>query len=118
MATDHFHLLVECLYSLAYNGAKMIVFGGRTPDKISGDLYILDVATMTWTQGPSSDPRTGMVCSVSGDNFVAWGGTTYSIHLVQCRVSQNGLCMLDFFLSVVANIFSFIASAVTLFSII
>ncbi|KAF8929035.1 hypothetical protein BGZ47_001313 [Haplosporangium gracile] len=32
---------------------------------------------MTWTQGPSSSPRMGMVCSVSGDYFIVWGGTSW-----------------------------------------
>ncbi|KAG9071516.1 hypothetical protein KI688_005728 [Linnemannia hyalina] len=38
-----------------------------------GTLYILDVPTMTWTRGPSSQPRKGMACAVAGSNFVVWG---------------------------------------------
>ncbi|KAF8933978.1 hypothetical protein BGZ47_010567 [Haplosporangium gracile] len=64
-----------CMVS-AYNGAKMVVFGGRSGGTISGALYILDVASMTWSEGLSSQPRTGMVCSVSGDYFIAWGGVS------------------------------------------
>ncbi|KAG0280620.1 hypothetical protein BGZ96_001504 [Linnemannia gamsii] len=66
----------SCMVS-AYNGAKMIVFGGRSSGQVSGMLYILDVATMTWTQGPSSQPRMAAACSVSGDNFVVWGGVSW-----------------------------------------
>ena len=56
----------------------MIVFGGRYTSGVdSGSIYILDVKTMVWTQGTDADPsqnRTGMACTVAGDNFVAWGG--------------------------------------------
>ncbi|KAG0055784.1 hypothetical protein BGZ89_002276 [Linnemannia elongata] len=62
----------------AYSGTKMIVFGGRYTSGVdSGSIYILDVKTMVWTQGTAADPsqnRTGMACTVAGDNFVAWGG--------------------------------------------
>ncbi|KAF9154077.1 hypothetical protein BG015_001899 [Linnemannia schmuckeri] len=60
----------------AYNGTKMLLFGGNTDTTQSVDtLYILDVPTMTWTQAPSSlDARSDMACSVSGDNFIVWGG--------------------------------------------
>ncbi|KAF9121789.1 hypothetical protein BGX30_002366 [Mortierella sp. GBA39] len=62
----------------AYGGTKMIVFGGRYTSGVdSGSIYILDVKTMDWTQGTAADPsqnRTGMACTVAGDNFVAWGG--------------------------------------------
>jgi hypothetical protein len=56
----------------------MVLFGGNPPGEDSiGTLYILDVPTMTWTQGPSIDPsqnRSQMACTVNGDNFIAWGG--------------------------------------------
>ncbi|KAK3812444.1 MAG: hypothetical protein J3R72DRAFT_530129 [Linnemannia gamsii] len=68
----------SCMQS-AYNGTKIILFGGRngrTVEKGSsvGNLYILDVTSMTWTEGPSADARSLMACSVSGDNFLVWGG--------------------------------------------
>ncbi|KAF9536934.1 hypothetical protein EC957_009346 [Mortierella hygrophila] len=44
---------------------------------MSGTLFILDVPTMTWTQGPGSTPRMGMVCAVSGDYFIVWGGRSW-----------------------------------------
>ncbi|KAF9281288.1 hypothetical protein BGZ88_011684, partial [Linnemannia elongata] len=60
----------------AYNGTKMLLFGGNTNLTPSVDtLYILDLVNMTWTQAPSSlEPRSAMACSVSGDNFIVWGG--------------------------------------------
>ncbi|KAF9905586.1 Host cell factor 1 [Linnemannia zychae] len=62
----------------AYDGFKMVVFGGSVKADVQlGDIYILDVPTMTWMKG-SSPPvplnRSNMACTVGGDNFVAWGG--------------------------------------------
>ena len=56
----------------------MVVFGGVSVSRetVSG-IYILDVATMAWSKGKDIDPllsRSDMVCSVAGDNFIAWGG--------------------------------------------
>ncbi|KAF9935144.1 hypothetical protein FBU30_007523 [Linnemannia zychae] len=66
----------------AYNGSKMVLFGGNPPGADSvGTLFILDVPTMTWSQGPSTDPsqnRSQMACTVSGDNFIAWGGIRFT----------------------------------------
>lgn len=64
------------LLLLAYSGTKMIVFGGYDEfAQVAIDtLYILDVPTMTWSQGAKYPPRLGMVCSVSGDYFIVWGG--------------------------------------------
>ncbi|KAF9541119.1 hypothetical protein EC957_003400 [Mortierella hygrophila] len=69
----HSHCMVP-----AYDGFKMVVFGGSTTEDTQlGDIYILDVPTMTWTKG-STPPlplnRSNMACTVGGDNFVAWGG--------------------------------------------
>ena len=70
--------LPPSLYSVAYNGTKMILFGGQTSNGATpGDLYTLDMESMTWnlTQTvPSSQSRHSMACSVSGDNFIIWGG--------------------------------------------
>ncbi|KAK3812442.1 MAG: hypothetical protein J3R72DRAFT_480723 [Linnemannia gamsii] len=66
----------------AYNGTKIILFGGRISMTIEGssvgNLYILDVTSMTWTEGPSADARSLMACSVSGDNFLVWGGYKFA----------------------------------------
>ncbi|KAG0271340.1 hypothetical protein BGZ95_000854 [Linnemannia exigua] len=68
------HCMVE-----AYNGAKIIIFGGVTTQGTSSEIYILDVATLTWTQGatgPLSAARVFTACAVTNDMFVAWGGAT------------------------------------------
>ncbi|KAF9950860.1 hypothetical protein BGZ72_007558 [Mortierella alpina] len=63
----------------AYGGAKLIVFGGISTELFStlGGIYILDVLSLSWKKGTNIDPsqnRTGMACTVAGDNFVVWGG--------------------------------------------
>ncbi|KAF9541120.1 hypothetical protein EC957_003401 [Mortierella hygrophila] len=71
------HLSEMCMVSASY-GNKMLVFGGGFNGSEVGTLYILDVPTMTWTRGPSSQPRKGMACAVAGDNFVVWGGISWN----------------------------------------
>ncbi|KAF9538465.1 hypothetical protein EC957_006721 [Mortierella hygrophila] len=62
----------------AYKGTKMILFGGIGADQVAtGSIYILDLPTMVWSQGPNVDPlqnRSHMACGVSGDSFVVFGG--------------------------------------------
>ncbi|KAG0199172.1 hypothetical protein BGX28_007519 [Mortierella sp. GBA30] len=62
----------------AYNGTKMVVFGGVTVMRQPvASIYILDLGTLTWTRGKNADPvqsRSDMACTVAGDNFIAWGG--------------------------------------------
>ncbi|KAF9952846.1 hypothetical protein BGZ72_005878 [Mortierella alpina] len=85
-------LVSHCMVP-AYNGTKMIVFGGALypdvvkmvdgkipPAAIQGSIYILDIQSLTWTNGTGTDPqyiRSDMACGVSGDNFVAWGGEVH-----------------------------------------
>ncbi|KAF9931283.1 hypothetical protein FBU30_010512 [Linnemannia zychae] len=71
------HLTESCMVS-AYKGTKMLLFGGGVDGVEVGTLYILDVASMTWNRGPSSQPRKGMACAVSGDNFIIWGGISWN----------------------------------------
>lgn len=57
----------------------MVLFGGVTASNVivKGGIYILDVTTMTWTQGTpaaSLSWRRGMACAAADDYFVAWGG--------------------------------------------
>lgn len=56
----------------------MVVFGGQLYLKEPrGSIFILDVPTLTWTQGPDIDyplGRSSAACTVAGDNFVVWGG--------------------------------------------
>ncbi|KAF9579634.1 hypothetical protein BGW38_004033, partial [Lunasporangiospora selenospora] len=61
----------------AYNGTKLILFGGIIPGKYLDDIYIFDIATATWTQGKgvgAKNARYGAVGAVTNDLFVAWGG--------------------------------------------
>ncbi|KAF8945298.1 hypothetical protein BGZ47_002930 [Haplosporangium gracile] len=67
------HCMVE-----AYGGSKIILFEGVTDlNPTSADIFIFDVATLTWTQGQTGDSTVGRayaVCAVTNDMFVAWGG--------------------------------------------
>ncbi|KAF9141053.1 hypothetical protein BG015_001416 [Linnemannia schmuckeri] len=59
----------------AYNGTKMILFGGDGSGPSVASISILDIPTMTWTNGKDApDARSEMACSVAGDNFIVWGG--------------------------------------------
>ncbi|KAF9931269.1 hypothetical protein FBU30_010498 [Linnemannia zychae] len=66
------------------NGTKMIVFGGQraTDWKPLSAIYVLDMNTLQWTAGtpaPAQEARTNMACAVSGDYFIAWGGSNGAI---------------------------------------
>ncbi|KAF9284880.1 hypothetical protein BGZ68_004337 [Mortierella alpina] len=69
----------------AYNGTKMIIFGGNHFTRgVQGSIYILDLQTLNWTKGAEADPiqrRSDMACAASGDNFVAWGGETVGLNV-------------------------------------
>ncbi|KAG0296003.1 hypothetical protein BGZ97_004663 [Linnemannia gamsii] len=61
----------------AYNGQKMVLFGGFTRDMLTPSIYILDVAKLEWEKGQDIDvnlQRYEHVCTAAGDSFVAWGG--------------------------------------------
>ncbi|KAG0061060.1 Negative regulator of mitotic exit [Linnemannia elongata] len=64
----------------AYNGARMVVFGGCDVGVHSNsNIFILDVQTMSWTQGtsaPETEARCNMACTVRGDYFIVWGGNS------------------------------------------
>lgn len=60
----------------------MVVYGGtlQANSTLQGDVYILDVASLTWIKGPQPGPtqfRRNMACTAAGDNLVVWGGTFY-----------------------------------------
>ncbi|KAF9174146.1 hypothetical protein BGX21_007622 [Mortierella sp. AD011] len=65
----------------ANGGAKMVVFGGQNPATTQlGGIYILDIPSLTWVEGADIGQalsRSNMACTVSGDNFVAWGGDRF-----------------------------------------
>src|SRR5689334_9737012 len=80
----------------------MVLFGGNPPGEDSiGTLYILDVPSMTWTQGPSIDPsqnRSQLACTVNGDNFIAWGGKYMHLFAMALRKHVQHTCThCDFF---------------------
>lgn len=63
----------------ALGGSKIVLFGGNDVNGSGelGGIYVLDVATLTWTKGPdvsAEDSRTEAACAASGDYFIAWGG--------------------------------------------
>ncbi|KAG0243990.1 hypothetical protein BGX31_010025 [Mortierella sp. GBA43] len=63
----------------ADGGKKIIMYGGYSTllHTTFSDLYILDVATLTWTAGPSlpiENSRYGASCGVSNDQLIVWGG--------------------------------------------
>ncbi|KAF9566865.1 hypothetical protein EC968_003565 [Mortierella alpina] len=64
---------------IADDGSKLVVFGGRafagTTFTTNGDLFVLDLSTLTWIQGPTyASPRTYPACTIVGSTFIAWGG--------------------------------------------
>ncbi|KAK3805903.1 MAG: hypothetical protein J3Q66DRAFT_375642 [Benniella sp.] len=66
-------------FCMVSSGSKVVVFGGysKSSDSISGDIFILDVPTLTWKKGPSTSPhdvRRSPACALSNGQFVAWGG--------------------------------------------
>jgi len=68
-------------FCMVSSGSKVFVFGGysKNSDSISGDIFILDVPTLTWTKGSSTSPRDvrrSPACALSNGQFVAWGGDT------------------------------------------
>ncbi|KAK3821451.1 MAG: hypothetical protein J3Q66DRAFT_438308 [Benniella sp.] len=67
-----------CLVSVD-GGKKLIVVGGysRVSSMSLSDVYILDVATLTWTAGPSvplEQTRDTGACGVSNNQLIMWGG--------------------------------------------
>ncbi|KAF9189588.1 hypothetical protein BGZ50_000688 [Haplosporangium sp. Z 11] len=75
----------------AYNGTKMIVFGGFDQnDNVMSDIYSLDVASMTWTkltEGARSIARANHVCAVTNDMFVAWSGCDSNFNSLRDNVT-------------------------------
>ncbi|KAG0037140.1 hypothetical protein BGZ83_003535, partial [Gryganskiella cystojenkinii] len=69
----------------ASDGSSMIVFGGVSLGAPNGgfvgDLFILNLKDLTWTQGTRINSplfRTGPACGTNGDSFVVWGGHNIS----------------------------------------
>ncbi|KAF9286387.1 hypothetical protein BGZ88_009109 [Linnemannia elongata] len=77
--------LTEHCMVAAQGGSKMVVYGGSLVDAnstLQGDVYILDVASLTWTKAPpppsNSQFRRNMACTAAGNNFVVWGGQSFN----------------------------------------
>lgn len=75
----------------------MVVYGGslvNVNSTLQGDVYILDVASLTWTMAPppsgNSQFRRNMACTAAGNNFVVWGGIFSPLFLAFC--SYDSLC--------------------------
>ncbi|KAF9079317.1 hypothetical protein BGX27_006617, partial [Mortierella sp. AM989] len=70
----------------AYQGTKMVLFGGLTTSEVTlGDIYILDVATLTWTRGPDGGPtvaRFESACAITNDYFISWGGLNLDTRVI------------------------------------
>ncbi|KAK3805906.1 MAG: hypothetical protein J3Q66DRAFT_359952 [Benniella sp.] len=69
-----------CMVSSA-SGSKVVLFGGysKSLNATVGDIFVLDVPTLTWKKGPSTPPgdvRRSPACAISNDYFVSWGGDT------------------------------------------
>ncbi|KAK3805908.1 MAG: hypothetical protein J3Q66DRAFT_359953 [Benniella sp.] len=63
------------------SGSKVVLFGGYSLslNATIGDMFILDVPTLTWKKGTSSPPRDVRryhACALSNDQLVVWGGDT------------------------------------------
>ncbi|KAG0273576.1 hypothetical protein BGZ95_010618 [Linnemannia exigua] len=69
----------------AYNGTRMVVFGGSNIDEVStSNIFFLDLRTLVWTAGTPADQkyaRCNMACTVNGDNLIVWGGDSNRIVL-------------------------------------
>ncbi|KAF9365794.1 hypothetical protein BGX34_008254 [Mortierella sp. NVP85] len=68
----------HCIVS-SNSGSKVVLFGGsdKTLNATFGDIFILDVPTLTWKKGPSTssqDVRRSCACAISNEYFIAWGG--------------------------------------------
>lgn len=56
----------------------MIVYGGSPNDKspMSGEIFMFDTMSQTWTKGISGEPRAYATCTIAGNQLLIWGGMT------------------------------------------
>ncbi|KAF9102822.1 hypothetical protein BGX27_010848 [Mortierella sp. AM989] len=64
-------------------GSQMVLYGGysRLTSRSLNDIYILDVATMTWRGGLNAtieNGREAAACAISNGFFIVWGGVRSS----------------------------------------
>jgi hypothetical protein len=61
---------------LALGGLRLLLFGGDNSDKATGDMFVFDTGSYSWTKAASSpNVRTEMVCASADEYFITWGGT-------------------------------------------
>ncbi|KAF9124570.1 hypothetical protein BGW39_008108 [Mortierella sp. 14UC] len=68
---------VRSFHCMAGNedGTKVVMYGGQLRnDTLLGEIWILDVPTATWSQGPSGPIRASAACTIAGDQFIIWAG--------------------------------------------
>ncbi|KAG0195850.1 hypothetical protein BGX28_000526, partial [Mortierella sp. GBA30] len=66
---------------ISEDGSKLVVFGGRAfvgldkpVWKLTNELYVLDLNTLTWSTGQSyASTRTYSACTIVGSTFISWG---------------------------------------------
>ncbi|KAF9308893.1 hypothetical protein BGZ91_007625, partial [Linnemannia elongata] len=65
-----------------YGGRKIVLYGGHEWNQglqqLRGLIFVLDVPTMTWTQGDPINPlyaSADSACTLTGTNFISWGGS-------------------------------------------
>lgn len=56
----------------------MVVYGGSPNDQsaMSGEVFIFDTITQTWTKGKAGEPRAYATCTIAGQQLLIWGGMT------------------------------------------
>ncbi|KAF8932934.1 hypothetical protein BGZ47_011098 [Haplosporangium gracile] len=60
------------------NGTMVAIYGGHLVDEtVIGELWMLDIPTATWTQGPTGPVRSDSVCTIAGDQFLIWSGSRF-----------------------------------------
>ncbi|KAG9064887.1 hypothetical protein KI688_003149 [Linnemannia hyalina] len=54
----------------------MVVYGGSPNDKsaMSGEIFMFDTISQTWTKGKAGEPRAYATCTIAGDQLLIWGG--------------------------------------------
>ncbi|KAF9355470.1 hypothetical protein BGX34_010463 [Mortierella sp. NVP85] len=70
-----FHRSNLCM-AASENGTKIMIFGGLLDSKaVAGDIWVLDVPTLTWRRGPDSNVKRSMnACTIVDNTFISWGG--------------------------------------------
>ncbi|KAF9135060.1 Multiple epidermal growth factor-like domains protein 8, partial [Linnemannia schmuckeri] len=60
------------------DGTRMVVYGGSPNDRspMSGEIFMFNTLTQTWTKGISGEPRAYATCTIAGNQLLIWGGMT------------------------------------------